>query len=142
MTELRYKSAHPDIVFEQFEGEIVVLDLRSGHYYDFSPLAAALWAALMAGASVSVFAAAGLSAERSAAFLARVVDCGLALPDPDQPALAAGDAVTQTLAAALALAGDVDPRIETFDDLADLIQADPIHEVDAQFGWPHRPADV
>lgn len=142
MTDLRYKAAHSDIVFENFEGEMVVLDLRSGHYFDFNPTAAALWAAMVAGAAQTVFAAAGLSAERGAAFLARVVDLGLAMADAGQAPLDADDPVTATLAKALAEAGDADPRIETFDDLADLIQADPIHEVDAEFGWPHRPADA
>ena len=28
------------------------------------------------------------------------------------------------------------PRIEIFDDLAELIFADPIHDVDEQAGWP------
>jgi hypothetical protein len=33
------------------------------------------------------------------------------------------------------------PRIEVFDDLAELISADPIHDVDEQVGWPTpRPA--
>lgn len=142
MTETRYKAAHPDIVFEQFDGEMVVLDLRSGHYYDFNPTAAALWDALVAGGSAAVFAAAGLSASRTEAFIGRVVECGLALPDPDQPPVGAESSLTATLAQALGQAGDADPQINTFDDLADLIQADPIHEVDAQYGWPHRPADA
>ena len=31
---------------------------------------------------------------------------------------------------------DEEPRIEVFDDLAELILADPIHDVDEQAGWP------
>lgn len=139
MTDHRYKIAHSDIVFEDFDGEKVVLDLRSGNYFDFNPVAAALWDALLAGASRAVFAAAGLSPQRAEAFLALVVQSGLAVADPDAAPLGAADAVTQTLATALALAGDEDPRIGVFDDLADLMQADPIHEVDAEYGWPHRP---
>ena len=34
------------------------------------------------------------------------------------------------------------PEVESFDDLAELMKADPIHDVDAEFGWPHRPADA
>ena len=29
--------------------------------------------------------------------------------------------------------------VEVFDDLADLLIADPIHDVEATAGWPHRP---
>lgn len=33
-----------------------------------------------------------------------------------------------------------EPEIEVFDDLAQLILADPIHDVDAEAGWPMRRA--
>jgi hypothetical protein len=142
MNHLRYTAAHADIVFEQFEGDMVVLDLRSGVYFDFNPTAASMWTALIAGASEAVFEAAGLSAARIEAFMARVVECGLVTPVPDQVALGPDDVVTRTLADALVAAGDCDPVIGNYDDLADLFQADPIHEVDVQHGWPHRPADA
>ena len=32
--------------------------------------------------------------------------------------------------------------VEVFDDLADLLVADPIHDVDQEAGWPHRPGDA
>ena len=32
------------------------------------------------------------------------------------------------------------PVIEVFDDLAELIMIDPLHEVDAERGWPVKPA--
>jgi len=31
------------------------------------------------------------------------------------------------------------PVVEVFNDLADLIAIDPVHEVDASAGWPMRP---
>ena len=31
--------------------------------------------------------------------------------------------------------------VEMFEDLADLILTDPVHDVDHDAGWPHRPAD-
>jgi hypothetical protein len=40
------------------------------------------------------------------------------------------------------LAGAAGPfTVEMFDDLADLILTDPIHDVDQNAGWPHRPQD-
>jgi hypothetical protein len=30
--------------------------------------------------------------------------------------------------------------LAVFDDLADLLIADPVHDVDEEAGWPHRPA--
>jgi hypothetical protein len=66
-----------------------------------------------------------------AAFLARVVDYGLVEPDVG--------AIAQPLAsdwreAARGLTGPV--QLEAFDDIADLITADPIHDTDEATGWP------
>ena len=46
-----YIVAGPDIVFEKFGGDLVVLDIATGRYFGFNPTAARIWEALMAGAS-------------------------------------------------------------------------------------------
>jgi hypothetical protein len=33
------------------------------------------------------------------------------------------------------------PAMEHYDQIADIISMDPIHEVDPAKGWPHRPGD-
>lgn len=34
-----------------------------------------------------------------------------------------------------------EPRLETYDELSDIMTMDPIHQVDVSQGWPHRGAD-
>jgi hypothetical protein len=67
------------------------------------------------------------------AFLAQLREHGLVL----ETATAAG-APAQDLLARLAAGGEP-PLIEPYEDLADLILADPIHEVEAAAGWPNLP---
>ena len=137
-----YAVASPDIVSEDFDGEFVVLDLGSGKYYSMDAAASALWRAITAGVSMQVLVAAvedaaaagtGITtqaihdyAERLAAYgcLARSDVGGSA---PLDPALAE---VLKTSTGA--------PKVEMFSDLADLIMADPIHDVEETVGWPVR----
>jgi hypothetical protein len=48
------------------------------------------------------------------------------------------EATAPLASVAAANAGAAKPELESFDDMADLIKADPIHEVDEAFGWPVR----
>lgn len=127
--------AHADIIFENFEGDLVVLDLRSGRYFGCNPLAAKLWNSLIRGADPESLIHAGLSRVRLEAFLARLAELGLAFMQ-DGVALVSQESFAADLAEDWA--GEDDPEIESFDDMADLMQADPIHEVDEHLGWPHR----
>ncbi|MEQ1769121.1 MAG: hypothetical protein ABL879_04720 [Devosia sp.] len=54
-------------------------------------------------------------------------------------------ATTDGAAPSVALAGldsaGTDFGVEVFEDLTELLVADPVHDVDAMAGWPHRPED-
>lgn len=134
----RYMPRSGDVVTEEFDGEFVVLDLASGKYFGLSGSSALVWKGLVAGHSPAALCA-ELPADDPrrdtiAGLTASLVEHGLlvttAAAEPDSPAIAA------ELAQATGPFG-----IEMFDDLADLILTDPIHEVDQQAGWPVRPAD-
>jgi hypothetical protein len=136
MLDSCYSIAHPEIVFEQFEGDLVVLDLRSGRYFGFNAVGAATWAALMGGARASDIVAAGLDERLLTDFLNTVLREGIAIRTEGP-----GAPVSETFSALLRTNSEA-PGIEAFDDLADLMMADPIHDVDADMGWPHRPKDA
>ncbi|WP_165614980.1 PqqD family protein [Yoonia tamlensis] len=121
----RYKMAGPDVVHEEFDGEIVVLNLQSGQYFGLNESGAALWMSIAAGADP-----ADVSAAHGAAFAAQLVDLGLIVAS-DEAAITAD---AQDLAAA--------PTVDVYDDLSDLILADPIHDVDEQQGWPKLPENT
>jgi hypothetical protein len=126
--------SHSDIVFERFDGDLVVLNLRTGQYFGFNPAGAAIWAELAAGAPAQRIVEAGVPPGDVERFVGRLVELDLLVA-------AAPKAVEPDAALAGKLAGAA-PEVESFDDLAELMKADPIHDVDAEFGWPHRPADA
>lgn len=127
----RYETASRDIISEDFDGDAVILNLATGQYFGMNATASAVWALLMAGAGSGQIAAHMRDGASLAPFVERLVALGLIVPSgaAAEP-VAAGDAAR--------LGGLADgPVVDVFDDLSDLILADPIHDVDADMGWPH-----
>lgn len=118
-----YRLGGPDIVHEKFGGDLVVLNLASGQYFGLNPSAAALWEIIVEGRSVTEETAAG-----ALEFVEKLLELGL---------IASSSEVNPTPSAPLNLDGL--PTIEVYDDLSDLIVADPIHDVDEEAGWPKLP---
>jgi hypothetical protein len=121
----------PDCVAEEFEGEIVALNMQTGTYFSIKDNALNLWHDLAEGHPVeALVAAAGEGTPMAVAiekYATTVVDEGLmrlapAPLGPDAPAT-------------LALDGDL-PVLESFSDMQSLLLLDPVHEVDDQQGWP------
>lgn len=120
---------------EIIDGEAVILDLRHGRYYTTDGVGAEVWRAASAGA---------LQCDIVASCLARF---------PDQPAV---EHDIGTLLDSIVAAGLLEPRdgsapsegvtltwptpyrapaLKGYDDLADMMALDPIHDVDPT-GWP------
>ncbi len=132
MLHQTYQPAGPDIVHEKFDGDLVVLNLGTGQYFGFNATAAALWDGLMAGVDPARFDVTGLSEVEIGAFVGRLTDLGLIVPAPAAPEGDLPDAIRLLIGST-----PVAPAVESYDDLADLIIADPIHDVDVEMGWPH-----
>ena len=132
-----YNIASSDIAAEEFDGEYVVLDLKNGMYYSVGPAASVVWRALLAGNSPAALAAALPAGDPRGEQIALTVEAfvghGLLVPADRQ----AGEPIGAFADELLARTADF--RIEAFGDLADLLIADPIHDVDADMGWPKRP---
>jgi coenzyme PQQ synthesis protein D (PqqD) len=133
----RYEFATPQCVADDFGGEIVAINLESGRYFSLRGLSYALWKDLLAGVSpkiiVSELAAtdAGL-ADASAKFIADLAQHGLIRPSTASPTRQEPTSIL------VARRGAEPPAIEVFDDMIDLFEADPIHDVDEDAGWPVR----
>ena len=125
-----YTVAGPDIVFERFGGDLVVLDIATGRYFGFNPTAARIWEALMAGAIPSNIAELGFDAASLGGFVVKLLDYKLIM-SATLSSSSVPDQLRDSLAADLSA-----PTFEVYEDLADLIMADPIHDVDEQQGWP------
>jgi hypothetical protein len=125
-----YTVASQDVVFENFGGDLVVLNLTTGRYFGFNPTAATVWQALLAGATPQIIAEVGFRVTALSTFLERLISYELIIPTATA-AVPLSDSLRDKLAADLS-----PPTVEVFDDLADLIVADPIHDADDQQGWP------
>ena len=122
----------PDVVADNFEGEIVILNLANAHYYALQGIAQRIWPLLADGHTPeSILASIGakrpeLSAGASA-FVTRLIELNLVIAT-SEVAVGPIDEAWQGGA----------PAIDVYDDLAELIFADPIHDVDEQAGWPKK----
>ena len=65
--------------------------------------------------------------------LGRLIDLGLIRPD---------DVASAPSSSFPASWPQDPPRLEAYEDLAELIYADPIHDVDEQAGWPKQRQDT
>ncbi len=130
MLENGYAIAGPDIVFENFNGDLVVLNIATGRYFGFNPTAARVWEALMSGARPESLVAAGVEPSALATFIEKLVQHELVKPSAcgeSPPSSQIRDALAIDCAA---------PTVDVYEDLADLIVADPIHDTAADQGWP------
>lgn len=134
--------AAPQCVAQDFEGEIIALNLTSGTYYSLRDLGAVLWRDLAAGHPVEILAALAAKAlggtQPVMDFAANAAAQGLMRPATNAVLPAAEPQLTT------ALAGGVAPSLvfEVFDDMKSLILLDPVHEVDEARGWPSLPTNA
>lgn len=122
----------PDVVAEDFDGEIVILNLANGHYYALQGTAQRIWPLLLDGHTpgsilASIAARRPDLADAASGFIARLVELNLVIATP-KSAVGGFDE---------SWAGKA-PALEIYDDLAELIGADPVHDVDEQAGWPKK----
>jgi hypothetical protein len=135
----RFAANHPAVVDEMIDGEVVVIDLRSGNYFSLVESAAVIWASLAARPTldeVAAYLARVYDAEPeqcfalSGSFLDLLVSEGLVVQVDSADAAAAAPELAP-------VAGPLpEPRLEKFDDMQQLILLDPVHEIDESVGWP------
>jgi Coenzyme PQQ synthesis protein D (PqqD) len=121
------------VAYEDVEGEIIAINYSTGAYFNLSGTAAETWRLLLAGHSRDSLASAyAQHADDPVAvraqvesFIASLVEAELLVPLQTEP-LDEPPAVGAFLA----------PVLEKFEDMAKLIQLDPIHEVSDR-GWPY-----
>jgi hypothetical protein len=138
MADTELLIANAGLAAEEFDREIVLLDVVRGLYFSLGGAAVDLWRAF---------------GEPRGADEAIEALC-LRFPDADRPALKA--AVQGMRHHGLLVKSEASfgsgrpaftpaarefhpPTVEAFSDLADLISIDPVHEVDSGAGWPVKP---
>lgn len=130
--------ASPQCSAEEFDGEIVALNLETGMYYSMSGLAARIFNDLANGHSTETLrelAASGSAIQRDVdIFIRALQDAGLMRSRTMPSTPTAPLSVSAEL-----LAGPASPVLESFGDMQSLLLLDPVHEVDELVGWPKAP---
>jgi hypothetical protein len=132
----------PNVVGEEFEGEVVVVNLESGCYFSLMGSAKDIWKILVQGSA---------STESIITSLSDTLDCSgidtaaVVVPFLNElkklELVVPTDSSVPTSSTAPEPQGDfIRPRfeaplVETFTDLQDILLLDPIHDVD-EAGWP------
>lgn len=117
----------------------MVIDTSTGSLLLLGGLSNALWDRLRAGTTAEHLLAEVTSRYGDAAtasarqFIDELVAAALVVTTDGTPDASPGDAVAwpETFSA---------PTLERFDEIADIMTMDPIHDVDPGRGWPHAPA--
>lgn len=123
-----------NVASETIDGESIVIDLKSGAYFSFQGWSAWAWEALIAGETVGAITAAFGGIDGVDGFVASLTSAGLISDRASDVAPSATPAQPTDSVTA--------PIAERFDDLADMILLDPVHEVDRNAGWPRPDQSV
>ncbi len=136
------KTLHPNtphVVTEDFDNEIIVVNLTNGNYYSLRDTAAVIWKlirqkplyhTLLDTISTAYRLTDTALREEITPFVDQLLhDQMIRLEDPNGNAQAALVLPEKTGAYAA-------PVLESYSDMQDLLMLDPIHEVDEEKGWP------
>ena len=130
--------AAPQCAAQDFEGEIIALNLSTGTDCSLRELGVVLWRDLAAGhpvESLAALAAGTLGSPQPVLdFAANAVAQGLMRPAADVAAPTTGPQLAGALAD-----GKTNLVFEVHEDMKPLILLDPVHEVDETRGWPNLP---
>lgn len=146
-----YRINRPDIVYEKFDDEILIINLDTGYYYSYAGVGVDIWSLIESGAAVGEIVEGILrryecdsaddienAIERSITELERE---NLIVPDTTAGKEDGGagglQAPTEPRAGRLKLEA---PTLEKYTDMEEFLLVDPIHEVDPR-GWPHKKQD-
>ena len=136
----RFAVASPNIVWQAFDEESVLINLESGIYYSLNLAGALIWRLVEAGTTpaeaVECVLQSGAPPEarhQVLEFCERLLEEGLIAPATDEAGPKAAPAET--------VLPWVPPSVSIYTDMQDLFLLDPIHDVD-EAGWPSRPAET
>ena len=120
---------------DTIDGETLLVDSETGHVLMMTGVGPLLWQRLLTGVAVEPLAAEvadrfGPAAEEDCrSFLRALAEAGVVIPATAAVAEAPALDWPDSFAA---------PVLERYDDIANIITMDPIHDVDQSLGWPRR----
>ncbi len=134
----------PDVIFENFGDETVLLNLQSGKYYSLNPVAMFIWEIVCQGVPPQEIATHLTASYNGAANPPAIVaDMDALIQELMGETLIRLSAQSRSMSQADTAAPLPEqyhrPAIAAFDDVAELLLLDPVHDV-SEVGWPHPAA--
>jgi hypothetical protein len=139
---VRYKVDEKRTAHQEVDGEVIAIDFVSGAYFSMQGTAAEIWQMLSAGVALSAVVdhyrteaqvPAEIAESEIVAFASELVAAELlaetAVTDAAEPVSPLHIGPLQSYGT---------PRLEKFEDMAELIMLDPVHDV-SDAGWPNVP---
>ncbi|GEM_PF-257762 len=136
----------PNVVHETIDGEVILLNLRTGNYYSFEGLGAFIWNFIDSEAGWSTLPSLMSKAYNLSLddvhndvelFVAKLVSEELVVEGPLVLDFNS-DNITDIEAQMLEICNEyIPPVVNKYSDMQDLLLLDPIHDVD-QKGWPQK----
>ena len=135
------------VTHERLDDEVIAIDLERGTYYGMVGPAADVWSSIVDGLGTAQMCQVlaerygtdlGLVQPDVESFVQQLVGEGLIIPRPSSTESQHGAPSGGAMAALPDLVAPVrwtKPELERYDDMADLVLLDPIHDVD-EGGWP------
>ena len=125
-----FKLNSPNVIFDSIGGEVLVINLKVGHYFRLKEDSSALWSLIMSGNTlteiIEFLSIPESQHDQILKFTQELVSLDLVLE-------------TEKIQGLQMNPQSLDCRnltIEKFTDLEDILGLDPIHEVDESKGWP------
>lgn len=137
-----YQVNSQQVAYEVLEGEVVIIHLDKGNYYNLEGSCLEIWNLLVAGVKEtdlleSVFknydVSSDVAKEAVQNFLDQLKAEELITTESGEPAKIDSVADEKT-----AKSPFQPPSIQKYEDMQDLLLLDPLHDVDETMGWPAR----
>jgi len=130
-----YKINAPDCICEEVEGDLIVINLLSGRYYNMRGASVIAWNAIIAGVAPSqLIKASDLTAEQLIAF-----EHYTGVLVKEELIVTTEQESTKVDVLPLIIHDEASPfQVDIFSDMEEMLRLDPIHEADANLGWPHK----
>lgn len=126
----RFEIKSPEVVYDEIDGEYIIVDLASGKYFRIQGESSKVFAWIISGRELKTNSDSIISrtAEIIDSAICTLVDKSIIREATAQNSAGSSDEIVSF---------DVEEFvIEEFTDLQDIIGLDPIHEVDLNQGWP------
>jgi hypothetical protein len=141
-----YEPAGQDIVSEEIDGEVIIVNLKNGHYYSLTQSATVIWAGIQERATLEqirdrllVRYSGDTASIRQG--LVELIDALKLEQLITQRSAAEGTSLVDESTEREIPVGEKEaylpPMFERFTDMGDLLLLDPVHEVEDEKGWPH-----